>query len=244
MIFNEGELGDSIEEFNRYREKVVDRELELAPSVNEIIELGFKKNDDVAKEVLRQLEVDNIRAVQKIEKFLDRLEPSISHLSQKVRSEVVKSAVRLSWFYFVRDRSNIPWDFIKRYDNYGPYLGMGSNRDEKAPNVQGDEQSRRERAYAIRLKELGHLPAGPLERTLIDALEKGYHNRPQFEEILSNLDEKLKAKEAVRKLDDTWDLFHSSFDDMEEEFVQELIQRFKTDSQYFPPTLWRVLKRS
>ncbi len=227
LIFNEGELDEETQtEFNTYREKVVDRELELAPSVDEIIELGFKKENDVAKKVLRQLEVDNIRAVQKIEKFLERLEPFISHFSHNIQDEVVRSAVRLGWFYFVRNSSGIPWSFVKEFETLRVALSDAGSEVEEAEKQRLTEL----------LKQYGYMHTGRLEEMLIGTLEKGFHNQSQLEELLNDIDKKVKVIEADRRLRRTWNLFHVSFDDTEQEFVEGLIQRFEEDSQFYAPS--------
>ena len=239
LVFNEGELDKATqEEFNRYREKVVDREIELIPSVDEIIKLGFKKENRVAVEVLRQLKVDNIRAVQKIEKFLDRLEPLILHLPQEAQNEVISSAVRLSWFYFVRNKDGITWEFIKNFDLLSVYLWgqranvYGTNRD--APEEESAER-KREKKLANRLRQCGYLRTGPLEKMLIEALERGFYNKSELENVLSDIEEKARAGYAVGQLTAAWNILYSSFADNEEEFVAALVKCFEDYSTHYGP---------
>ncbi len=248
LVFNEGELDKATqEEFDRYREKVVDREIELIPSVEKIIEFGLKEENsefDLKKEnpvvikVLQQLEVDNIRAVQRIKEFLDRLEPLILHLPQEAQNEVISSAVRLSWFYFVRNKDGITWKFIKNFDLLSVHLWgqranvYGTSRD--APEEESAER-KREKKLANRLRQYGYLRTGPLEKMLIEALERGFYNRSEFENVLSDIEEKARAGYALGQLTAAWNILYSSFADNEEEFVAALVKCFEDYSTHYGP---------
>ena len=240
LVFNEGELDKATqEEFNRYREKVVDKEIELIPSVDEIIKLGFKKGNRVAVEVLRQIEVDNIRAVQKIEKFLDRLEPLILHLPQEAQDEVIGSAVRLSWFYFVRNKDGITWEFIRNFDVVSLYIwrkkadkSYGINHN---PSKEETEEWEEKERLTAQLSRYGYYRTGPLEKMLIEALEQGFYNKSELENVLSDIEEKARAGYAVGQLTAAWNILYSSFADNEEEFVSALVKCFQDYSTHYGP---------
>ena len=240
LIFNEKELGeDAQKEFDKLREKVVDREIELAPSIDEIIKLGFKKNNPVAVEVLRQLEVDNIRAVQKVRKFLDRLESAISHLSPEAQNQVVSSAIRLSWFYFMRDKDGTIWKFIEDFKDYTPYALRkarvqvhGEPRDLSQEELKKRQEEER---IAQQLYQYGYQRTGSPEKMLIKALEQGFHGEAEFNKVLSDIDEAVKVSRANGQLDDAWNIFYSSFMDDEQKFVYALLECFRKQSAYYEP---------
>ena len=241
LIFNEKELGeDAQKKFDEFREKVVDREVELAPSVDEIIKLGFKKNNPVAVDVLRQLEVDNIRAVQRIKEFLDRLEPSILRLLPEVQKEVVSSAVRLSWFYFVRDKDGVTWKFIKTLDVVSLYIwrkkadkSYGINHN---PSKEETEEWEEKERLTAQLSRYGYRQTGPLEKMLIEALEQNFYNKLKFKGVLDDVDEKVKANHARQQLVGAWEIFRNSLADNEQAFVDALLKCFKQHSTSYDPT--------
>lgn len=109
LIFNDGELEKSaMKEIERYREKVFDREIVFEPNVEEVIGLGFPDAPSFTAELLKHLNVDNIRAVQKLKKFTERLQPHMRGANEEANRTVVESAVILGWFYFSREKTSIP----------------------------------------------------------------------------------------------------------------------------------------
>jgi hypothetical protein len=233
LVLNEAELDEgSKKELEQYREKVFDREIEFIPSRDEVIKLGFPDATNLQVELLHRLEVDNIRVVDKVRQFLERLEQFTGKLSEGARRKVFTSAIILGWFYFNRNKDAMSWDFIKTYEVNGWLFtgSMDSNKDVDDATKALNQEKRRQ---ALRLREMGYEGTEPLEKLLVDALEKGFSDPVEFSRILGELSEKVKINEARAFLTwNVWSIFHASFDDNESDFVTAMTSCFKEKGKY------------
>ena len=234
LIFNEGELEKATKsEVERYREKVFDREIAFVPDVSEVIRLGFPDATSTSKELLHRLGVDNIRAVQKVRQFTIRLEPYVKNLSKGARKEVLRPAIILAWFYFIRDRTSIPWSFIKKYDGDSWLIVEKALGHKRNANEAETEEDKIKESQTLRLRETGYETTGPLETLLINALETGFHEPDTFNEILQELSEKVRLNEARAFLtEQVWSIYHSSFDDTQQEFADAMVACFEKEGKY------------
>lgn len=81
LLLNDGE--DGLEEFEKYREKVVDVELLFAPTAKECSEVAFVGADPLYQsigELSQKLEITNIRTLKKIERLVRLVEPKLGGL--------------------------------------------------------------------------------------------------------------------------------------------------------------------
>ena len=230
LIFNEGELdGPTLEEIGRYREKVFDIEVSFVPAVKDVIRLGFPDAPLHLAEVLTRLGVDNIRALQRIREFVSRLQPYVEKFHEAAKRSVLESAVILGWFYYLQGGAEVPWDFVKNYEG-----GLISERRMNAMlglNKPVTEEDKRREAYALRLQEAWYGGTGPIEKLLVQVLETGLYELEGLDVLLTELSKKVEMSEAQRRLtNEVWNIYHSSFDDTEQHFVNALTACFAADS--------------
>lgn len=246
IIFNEEQL-DCVSQkaFDLDREKVVDREVKLTQEFEKAIEIGFSEakphieqvlQRSGASEVLRQLGADNIRAVQKVMLFLERLQSYLSGINEDTQKRVLRSAIFVSWFFYVRNTSTVPWEFIKDFDSTSLVTKrfLGKRREGKR-SPEEEKKERQEEVYSKQLREYGYRNTGLLERSLIGALEQGYTDEKVFSEVLSNLEENIRTDKARQRLGEAWGLYHYSFDNNEQEFVNAIIRCFQEERMYYGP---------
>jgi hypothetical protein len=73
LLLNDGEEG--LEDYTKYREKVIDIELEFTPTVEENVEIAFKDKDSFAIQILKEsaikLNIKNIRILKQIERLVN-----------------------------------------------------------------------------------------------------------------------------------------------------------------------------
>jgi hypothetical protein len=233
LVLNEDELAEDAKEFDRYREKVVDQEIEFVPQVDEIIKIGFGESHTSNTQVLGQINVDNIRAVKKTKQFLERIAPFIVDLDDEAKVEVNRSAIVLGWFYFTRDKQSIPWDFVKSFDSQEWFYErlLGRQKDKELSEEESKKVKQKE-SYATRLRECNYLQTGPLEKLLVESLEKGFQDNDQLSEVLKDINAKARKSKAYKQLEEAWNIYYSSFDNNEQAFVDALVTCFKRDGMY------------
>ena len=93
------------------------------------------------------------------------------------------------------------------------------------------EEQKTHEAYALRLQELGYQETGPLEKLLVNALETGLYGSNELDVILVKLSRQVELSEAQRFLtNEVWNLYHSSFEDNEQQFVDAMLACFTDKS--------------
>ncbi|CAN5849912.1 hypothetical protein BH24DEI2_BH24DEI2_18020 [soil metagenome] len=240
LILNEDELGDEQKELELYRERVIDGETELAPTPKEIIREGGLENNKTAARVLQKLEVDNIRAVQKIKDFLERLEPQLKK-HPEVREKMTQSATILGWFYLVRRDNSGLWKFVETLDR--PTIFFRRHKRERSRDYGSEhsfspeeiQQQKVEEEFASQLASYGYETTGPLEKLLIKALKTGFYSEEGFAEVFSKLTEEICNDAAKQKLREAQKIFDFSFRDNENEYVEAVLKCFTEDSKHYSP---------
>lgn len=244
LVFNEDELNnDDKEELEKYREKIIDHEIEFVPDVDETIKIGLESKHDVAIEVLKKLNVDNIRAVNKIGKFLEKLDSRMKDFDLEVQKYIARSATVLGWFYFTRNENSIPWQFIKELQSHRERQSEKMIHDfykkrhgnDPDPLSESLEESLQRETFIKKLEQYDYNYTGPVEQLLIEALEQGFYNAERFKTLISDLASRIDKETASQQLYDAWQIYHSSFDDDEDSFVDALVSCFQNNSEHYDP---------
>jgi hypothetical protein len=71
LIVNDGELGNAADDFDRFKEKVIDKSIEFAPDASDCVRVGILGEtpvQELVKEAVLALGLTNIRLIQKIER--------------------------------------------------------------------------------------------------------------------------------------------------------------------------------
>lgn len=118
LLFNDGE--DGFEEYQKYREKVIDIELEFNPTTEESAKIAFDQEDDTTepldvsvknnlKESTVKLDINNIRILKKIERLVRTIIPVCRDRKPEILQQAIASLVLFSWCYYrPEDAKDIP----------------------------------------------------------------------------------------------------------------------------------------
>ena len=109
LILNENTFDDEQKlGFDKYREKIIDFELEYKPSIESNLEIIFPEKNRVFKTLLNSfsiLKVRNIRIFKKVKFLLDTLSEHTNDLEDILIDEITTHICVFSWGYYCQDRS-------------------------------------------------------------------------------------------------------------------------------------------
>jgi hypothetical protein len=94
LLLNDGE--DGLEDFEKYREKVVDVELLFDPTAAECAEIAFDNAEPLYQsigELSQKLDITNIRTLKKIERLVRLVRHKLNNLEPEVVRQIVHSLV-------------------------------------------------------------------------------------------------------------------------------------------------------
>ena len=246
LIFNEGSLEAAAStQYSSYREKVVDVELEYAPSIRETVTLVFDERSPYYSEILKRaelLKLTNIRVLQKIKRTLDDLEPICKGLVAASKENVLSGAILLSWAYFSRETGGPTLDYIKSLDAgfmWGAEMKkkktIFQQADEKAEPTESQQrqhvEDERNEKWNEQLRSYGWQFTDDLDRLLARHIERGFPDE-ELAEALTKKDEEYRGGNAQHAIEKAWQRFNESFDDNGEELANTLIETVRQNVRY------------
>lgn len=226
FLLNDGE--DGLQDYEKYREKVIDIELAFSPNPAECASIAYTDDAYLLSKLgglTASLGIRNIRILKKIERLVLLSLPLLTDFEPEITDQVIHSLVLYSWSYFCSgSNENIPpLDFItsKGY----AWLGIG---DEK-PNEN-------EKKWLTTLESYGYQLTDELDLLLAEAVKTGYFVADEFRKKASINNEYILASKSEGSFSEAWRLYHDTFDDNGDEVVNRLYQSFTENYKYITPT--------
>lgn len=225
LLLNDGENG--LEDYEKYREKVIDVELAFAPDPEECASIAYSDetpNHSRLKGLAVNLGIRNIRILKKIERLVALSSPLVQGFEPELADQVVHSLVLYSWSYFCSNSNEeIPsLDFItgKGYALFG---------------IGDEEMSEQEKRWQTTLHAYNYQLTDELDLLLVEAVKTGYFVEDEFREKASAKNREIIASKSEGSFSEAWRLYHDSFDDNGEEVINGLYESFKKNCQYITP---------
>ncbi|HCA8529908.1 TPA: hypothetical protein MYH71_004349 [Klebsiella variicola] len=139
LIFNENNLKDNDEErlFNEYREKVVDVDIMYNPGVADNVKRVFHSNDQNFSHILSaasELQIKNIRILNKIKKILYTYDHLLNFSRKEVRREFVYRVILLAYVFYSGVKGLLYRDFFNRIQSRA-MIDSYSKKDENSSAV-------------------------------------------------------------------------------------------------------------
>jgi len=224
LLLNDKEEG--LEDYKKYREKVIDVELKFDPMAIESADIAFDSNTDSSKklsELTQNLDIKNIRVLKKIERLVNIIIPLANDYEPEISFQVIHSIVLFSWCYYCSADGAPPLEFVTKlgYDKWG--LGDA---------VEGDEEKKK---WKNIVSEYGYKHTDELDIVLADAVRTGYIDEDRFKIKASKKNAHLLASKSEGSFSETWRLYHDSFDNNEQVVISELYKSFKKNVKNITP---------
>lgn len=206
------EFDEDRDNLKSYREKVIDFEIELSPTVFENFQIAFGDSDPDENLILNyftknQIQANNIRVLSKLKYFLDELRPKIEGFLPLVRKEIIENVIFIVLAKL--DRS-----FPVKLDEL---LGLGSWQEVlKSGDKKGQD------LYLNALK-WGFLESG-ISREVIQLIETSVCDMNAFIFAAQEMNEREVGKAIRERFIETCRPFWESFASSEQELRDNIIQ--------------------
>jgi len=217
LIFNESSLDEKSDkkEFDSYREKVVDIELNHDPSCLDNLKLVFKEDRSqlsTIEELVRELNIKNIRVLKKIKWVIDSFDCFFEGKHQKIKEEFLVHGIILCWAYFIHDEE-LSFNELKKQLNENSWMSFIAEEDnDKTPG---------EIRYSTIASNL-NLSFSKFDRHIIYYLEHGFIQKNDLIETISDLTKNIEVQLVSSKLKKAWGIYSESFSDNLDEFKSAL----------------------
>ena len=225
FLLNDGE--DGLEDFEKYREKVVDVELLFDPTAEECAEIAFDSAEPLYQsigELSQKLDITNIRTLKKIERLVRLVKHKLNNLEPEVVRQIVHSLVLYGWCHYrAGDPSIPPLDYVQKI-GYALF-GLGEKE-----NISDDKK-----AWHSRLQNYGYQVTDELDEILARAVKTGYIVDADFDKAAEEKNLQIVAAKATGSFTDAWRTYHDSFDNNQDNVISALHESFKVNAKYITP---------
>jgi hypothetical protein len=225
FLLNDGE--DGLEDFEKYREKVVDVELLFDPTAEECAEIAFDSAEPLYQsigELSQKLNITNIRTLKKIERLVRLVKHKLNNLEPEVVRQIVHSLVLYGWCHYrAGDPSIPPLDYVQKI-GYALF-GLGEKE-----NISDDKK-----AWHSRLQNYGYQVTDELDEILARAVKTGYIVDADFDKAAEEKNLQIVAAKATGSFTDAWRTYHDSFDNNQDNVISALHESFKVNAKYITP---------
>lgn len=226
LIYNPEKFGkENKQYFEKYHEKVIDRQLPFIPDTKEIVELVFessdllKNNTKFITELSRRvklLNLSNIRVLVKVRHYYTEVISALPNNSeQDFKENVLFSLLLFVWVNFYENDELIDFELLSSYSELSNRLMLDSINDE-------DERAKTESAFKT-LSEYGYAFTDDLDRLLIELISTDVLDQEKLIEEYEKDINNISLGKLEKRFRDVWGTYyHGSFQDTEEKFCSEL----------------------
>ncbi|HEV7891880.1 MAG TPA: P-loop NTPase fold protein [Pyrinomonadaceae bacterium] len=222
LILNEEGLGDAQGEFRLHGEKIIDREIRFSITYEEAFGYVFLPSfprRDFIKGCCVTLNIENLRTLQRVKRFTEDINPHLRGSDEGVAEDVLRSLILMVWSHYEEASGAPSLEFILSYSSVNRYLAE-ENKKEISPE---------EKKWNEVMSSYGPFRSTSFDKTLAEFIATGYVDK---QKLLSELEKEnklalsLQGQASFRK---AWDIYHSSFKDNEQEFVDTLVSSFRSN---------------
>jgi hypothetical protein len=228
LIFNEDKLEDE-SSYKKYREKVIDIELEFAPTCSEAADIALPGKlacRELIKECAVSLDIKNIRILRKIVAFTEMLHVAAKGLDGKVMEMAARTLVLLTWAHYGSDERKPTVNFIMQWSALSAAV-QARNKDE--------DNDHKLTEWGAVLSNYGYAHADKFDFAINKVIERGYLEESGFLEQAKKLDEKIRANDLQESFSAAWKMYNNSFAANGPELVEALSNSLKESVSQVSP---------
>ncbi|MGR5250425.1 P-loop NTPase fold protein [Vibrio aestuarianus] len=195
LIFNDDTLNEKDKkEIDRYREKVIDLELEYSPkSINNIdIEFSSHQCRNKICNIFKSENLNNIRIIRHIKWNIDGLMKFIEDSEEAVRHDLISTIAILT------------------YVHHEPSIDIRANEIERIFSY-FSEQEDNDKKLQKRISALGYIYYADHEAEIINYIESGWLDEELFIENIASLNKRQVENHISSKLTQVWGFYNNNF---------------------------------
>jgi hypothetical protein len=222
LILNDEALQDNaVVDYQKYREKVIDKEIRFDPTSAECAAIALS-DDDISKklkEFSEKLGINNIRIIKKVERLAKPLVSLLKNFEPEITHSALHTLTLMTWSFYSKEGSAPSFDFIKGHNHIADVF---SDRETETENAE----------WKAILRKYDYGSTDELDLQIAKIVEKGYIEKASLIEEATKLNEAVIASKATNSFSEAWEVFHGSFDANEKEVAESLYTSAKANIKY------------
>jgi hypothetical protein len=230
LIMNEEGLDeDAQKQFKLHGEKIIDREILFSITIEEAFSYIFPpsfRQYDLIKECCFLLHVKNIRTLQRIKRFIEDITPHLKGIEETVAESALRSLILFVWSYYEQGAGAPSLEFVLKYSPVSNYLAK-QNKKELSPE---------EKKWNEVLGAYNYFRTDDVDKCLAEFVETGYIDKPKLSQELDKENKQFRVQQGQNSLSKPWEIYRSSFDDNEQEFIETLVNNCRSNIKVTSPS--------
>ena len=225
LLLNDGEEG--LDDYVKYRDKVVDIELEFSPTVEENVAIVFIGNDyatEVLKESAIKLNIKNIRVLKQIERLVNLVIPYLVSYEPEITHQAVQTLTLFAWCYYCHKSDGAP---LLEYVTKIEYLDLAIGKEK-------DDNEEHQKWKTI-IGNYGYNATDEFDLLLSKVIQTGYVIEDEIEQKADKKNKEVIAYKFGNSYRNAWDLYHSNFNDNSNEVVEVFYKTLKINIEHIDP---------
>ncbi|AZP33492.1 P-loop NTPase fold protein [Cronobacter sakazakii] len=230
LLLNAGT--DETSDYEKYKEKVIDIELEFSPTPEESAKIVYNGSKEFHNELSKftiSLGIKNIRVLRKIEAYIELAIILFEGVEPELISHLLHTTALFSWAYYCSSHdADIPTlDFIET-DGSKAYMDSKNLTD-------------KQKLWKNLLLSYGFNNFDELDKMISKLVRSGYVDRDTFLPVILESNDKIIANKKNTNYHRAWDTFHNSFGDNQQLVVDQLYNSFLQGMSHLHPSDLNVL---
>lgn len=211
LIVNGLELGDGRQAYDKFHEKIIDVRTKFQPTPQELLPIVFDSaypRRDRISYYVGILNISNIRLYARLRFLFDVFFTHFRSLPPFVENQIIASVVLLCWIIYGSSSPKIEISYLRSRKIY-----RSSAEPKETPEVAAIENL---------LKSYDFGAFDEIDECLVPFVRDGHLEGTNIDAVLNNAIEKFAKSNSQEAFFQAWRIFHDSFDDNENKFVEKL----------------------
>lgn len=204
-------------DYETYKEKVIDIELEFSPTPEESAAIAYDNRKPYHEELSAftvSLGIKNIRVLTKIGKYIDLAIGCFEGTEPELKTQLLQTTALFSWAYY-----------CSKYDEDIPSLDFIESV-ESIYYIDSKKINEKEKLWKNILLGYSFARVDALDREIAKLVRQGYLDREKFTLSMHDVNQQAINNKKNNSYRSAWDCFHNSFSDNQQLVVQQLFDTF------------------
>jgi len=216
LLLNDGT--NEVEDYKKYKEKVIDLELHFSPSPKESAEIAYDNSKEYHSRLAEytiKLGINNIRILKKIETTIDYLWLRLDKCEEDLKKQLLHTSALMVWsFLNPNSGADVPrFEFIQSMSNIH--------------SIGGKDASEEERAWKEILLSYEFTMNDEFDNLIAKLIKHGYFDVEHVTSVIESANNNVIQGKKANGMKNAWDIFHNSFKHNEAEVIEAFIKAVK-----------------
>ena len=225
LLLNDEKLGEDEAEFRIQLEKIADTLIRFEPTPEEAAAIGLNCSLPIHENLSADcisLKIVNIRTIKKLERLAIRLSEELANFDARVLKQAIHSISLFGFSKFQPDTAPTI-EYLKSLSSWDEILKENEKDATKAE-------------WRSLISEYGFGQIDEFDQVILDGFEAGHFDGAKLRALADQLQKQLQAQDNDDSFSQTWRLYHDSFENNADEFMEKLAYSIEQTPMAVTPT--------